>query len=501
MSSLKSSGIPLFKIKVAEKGRIKDIKEIIVRVQGLPSCLNGQLVDLGDGIKGIVMGFDQDNVLALVLGEASKLRMGHEVIGVSEPFQIPVGDNFLGRVVTALGHPCDQGKEIETSTFAPVFMSSPPIVQRAPVSDFLASGTKIVDILFPLAKGQRQLILGDRMTGKTVIALDAIINQREKGVICIYCCIGKSVSALEKVMSALHDNNALEYTVVVVATDSSPVGEQYLVPFSATSIADYFASRGKDVLVVFDDLTKHAWAYRQLSLLLERPPGREAYPGDIFYVQTQLMERAGKFNENHGNGSITFLGIAETQQGDLTGYIPSNLASMCDGQIVLSSQIFAEGFRPAIDLLLSLSIVGGKVQPPILKVLSKDLKAEYARYTEVVKLSKLQSGLSGEAEKIVRRGEAITSILKQGQYKPVPLWETCLLLYALDRNFLTPLSAEERDKFREGIGAFALSRNPSLVESINEKTELTNELKKELDMLMRDFFAAMGIKLPSEAGG
>ena len=501
MTSLKSSAIPLFKIKVAEKGRIKDIKEIIVRIEGLPSCLNGQLVDLGDGVKGIVMGFDQDNVLALVLGDSSKLRMGREVSGVSEPFQIPVGENFIGRVVTALGHPCDQGKDIEASAYLPVFMPSPPIVQRAPVDSFLASGTKIVDIMFPIAKGQRQLILGDRMTGKTVIAIDTILNQRGKGVICIYCCIGKSLSALEKVMSVLHEKNALDYTMVIVATDSSPVGEQYLVPFAATSMADYFASKGRDVLIVFDDLTKHAWAYRQLSLLLERPPGREAYPGDIFYVQTQLMERAGKFNENHGNGSITFLGIAETQQGDLTGYIPSNLASMCDGQIFLNAQIFAEGFRPAIDLLLSLSIVGGKVQPPILKALSRDLRAEFARYTEVVKLSKLQSGLSGEAEKMVKRGEAITSILKQMQYQPVPIWETVLLLYALNADLLTNLTLEEREKFRQEISGFALSRNASLIEAINEKTQLTADLKKQLDALMRDFFTAAGFKRQDEQGG
>jgi len=501
MSSLRGSGIPLFKIKVAEKGRIKDIKEIIVRIDGLPSCMNGQLVDLGDGVKGIVMGFDQDDVLALVLGEPGRLRMGRDVIGVSETFQIPVGENFIGRVVTALGVPCDGAGDIEPSGHLPVFLPSPPIVHRAAVDEFLPTGTKIVDIMFPLAKGQRQLILGDRMTGKTVVAVDSMLNQRGRNVICIYCCIGKSVSALEKAMGALRDNSALDYTIIVAATDSSPVGEQYLVPFCAASMADHFASKGRDVLVVFDDLTKHAWAYRQLSLLLERPPGREAYPGDIFYVQTQLMERAGKFNDKHGGGSVTYLGIAETQQGDLTGYIPSNLASMCDGQIVLSAQIFAEGFRPAVDLLLSLSIIGGRAQPPILKALSRDLRADFARYTEVVRLSKLQSGLSGEAEKTVKRGEAITSILKQGQYKPVPLSETVLLLYGLDRNLLTDLSADQKDKFRQEIGNFVREKKSSLVEAIDAKPEMTPAIEKELDAAMRDFFAASGFQWPAGAGG
>jgi F-type H+-transporting ATPase subunit alpha len=476
-------------MKVQEKGRIKDIKEIIVRIEGLPSCLNGQIVDMGDGVKGIIMGYDEQDVLALVLGEPGKLRMGKEVIGVSEPFKVPVGDGFVGRMITAMGEPCDQRGQVLTQDFSPVFKDSPPIVCRAPVDEFLPTGTKIVDVLIPLAKGQRQLILGDRMTGKTVITLDAIINQRGRGMVCVYCCIGKSLSALEKVMSVLHDAGALDYTVIMVATDAAPVGEQYLVPFSAASMAEYFASKGKDVLVVFDDLTKHAWAYRQLSLLLDRPPGREAYPGDIFYVQTQLMERAGRFNEKYGDGSITFLGIAETLQGDLTGYIPSNLASMCDGQICMSGSMFAEGFRPAIDFTLSLSIIGGRCQPPILKTLSRTLRSEYAQYMEVVKLSKLQSGLAGEAEKTVRKGEAIVSVLQQGQYNPVSMIEDVLLLYALHMGVLIRLSDEQRKKFRTEIHAFAKEANPGLLTTIETSGELTPDVEKGLSDIINAYFA------------
>jgi len=492
MSSSLGTPIPLFKIKVEEKGRIKDIKEIIVRIDGLPTCLNGQIVDMGEDVKGIIMGYDERDVLALVLGDPAKLRMGKEVSGVSEPFRIPVGEGYLGRMVTALGVMVDRGDEVVPDDYYDVFRDSPPITWRDTVAEFLPSGTKIIDVMVPLAKGQRELILGDRMTGKTVLALDAIIHQKGTGTVCIYCCIGKSVSALEKVMAVLHDRGALANTVIMVATDNAPVGEQYIVPYAAAAMAEYFAAIGRDVLVALDDLTKHAWAYRQLSLLLERPPGREAYPGDIFYVQTQLMERAGKFNDDHGGGSITFLGIAETLQGDLTGYIPSNLASMCDGQICLSTSMFAEGFRPAIDFSLSLSIIGGRVQPPILKALSRRLRVDYAQYTEVVSLSKLQSGLSGEAERVLNRGQAIVSVLQQGQHQPVGMVEEALLLYALEKDLLTSLTEEERATFRNEIMEFAREQDAALLQRIDKERELTAEIGAGLDRLMAAYFSSRG---------
>ena len=493
MKSLLGSPIPLFKIKVQEKGRIKDIKEIIVRVDGLPSCLNGQILDMGDGVRGIIMGFDENDVLALVLGDPAKLRMGKEVVGVSEPFKIPVGEGVVGRMVSALGEPCDAGGPIAAEDHYAVFRESLSIIARSRVDQFLPTGTKVVDIVMPIAKGQRQLILGDRMTGKTVIALDAIVNQKGRDVVCIYCCVGKSVSSLEKVVSVLHEAGALEYTTLVVATDNAPVGEQYLVPFSAASIGEYFVSKGRDVLVVFDDLTKHAWSYRQLSLLLDRPPGREAYPGDIFYVQTQLMERAGRFNELHGNGSMTFIGIAETLQGDLTGYIPSNLASMCDGQIFLSSTLFAEGYRPAADLSLSLSIIGGRCQPQILKDLSQSIRSEYAHYMEIVRLSKMQSGLSEAAEKIVRKGEAILAVLQQGQYAPVTIAEQSLLLYALQRGMLVRIEEDEKKKFRTEIYPFAMEKNPALMAHIEEVGLLTEDVERGLAEIMDAYFGTRGM--------
>ena len=491
MSSLPGSSIPLFKIKVQEKGVIKDIKEIIVRIEGLPTCLYGQIVDLGEGTKGIIMGYDEEEVWALALGDTSRLKMGREVLGVSEPFKIPVGNSLIGRMITALGDPCDNAGEVEATEHLPVFRDSPAIIERATIDEFLPVGTKIVDMLIPIAKGQRQLILGDRMTGKTVIALDAILNQKGRDVTCIYCCIGKSMSALEKAVGVFQRNGAFDYTSMVVATDNTPVGEQYIVPFAAASVADFFASQGRDVLVVFDDLTKHAWAYRQLSLLLERPPGREAYPGDIFYVQTQLMERAGRFNEKHGGGSITFLGIAETLQNDLTGYIPSNLSSMCDGQICLSSAIFAEGFRPAIDITVSLSIVGGKTQPEIIKTLARDLRADYARYSEVVKLSKLSSGLSEEAEMTVRKGEVIRDIFQQNEYNPVSTVEGVLLLYAVNKGMLTGMSTAQRSKFCKEILAFAQARDQSLLDRIEQESVLSPDIASGLESTIGAYIAGM----------
>lgn len=488
MKSSPGSLIPLFKMKVQEKGRIKDIKEIIVRIDGLPSCLNGQILDMGDGVKGIIMGYDENDVLALVLGDPSKLRLGKEIVGISEPFKIPVGDGFIGRMVSAMGDPCDQREPIVAENHYAVFRDSPPIIARAPVDGYFATGTKIVDVTIPLAKGQRQLILGDRMTGKTVIAVDAILNQKGRDVVCIYCCVGKSMSSLEKVITILHDNGALDYTALVVATDNSPVGEQYLVPFSAASMGDHFVSKGRDVLVVFDDLTKHAWAYRQLSLLLDRPPGREAYPGDIFYVQTQLMERAGRFNESCGGGSMTFLAIAETLQGDLTGYIPSNLASMCDGQIFLNNTLFAEGFRPAIDLTMSLSIIGGRCQPPILKNLSRSIRTEYAHHMEIMKLSKMQSSLTGEAERIVKKGEAIMAVLQQGQYAPVSLAEEVLLLYALQKDLLTSLPGDEKKRFRHEIYPLAKEMDSAMLQEIEERGVMTVDVERRINNVLQAYF-------------
>jgi F-type H+-transporting ATPase subunit alpha len=503
--SLAGSKIPLFKIKVEEKGVIRDIKEIIVRIEGLPTCLSGEIVDMGDGVRGLLMEYDEDSARALVLGNTAKLRMGKDVRAMSEPFRIGIGDACIGRMINALGEPLDEHGSLETVDRVPVFRDSPSLMDRAPINQFLQTGTKIVDMLTPIGKGQRQLILGDRMTGKSSVAIDAILNQRGRDVVCVYCCIGKSVSSLEKVMALFHETQALNYTAVVVATDNTPVAEQYIVPFTASAVGDYFAKRGRDVLVVFDDITKHAWAYRQVSLLLDRPPGREAYPGDIFYVHTQLMEQAGCFNENHGGGTMTFLALAETLQGDLTGYIPSNLVSMCDGQIILSSAVYAEGTRPAVDAQVSLSIVGGRAQPPILRSLAGSLRADYANFVEISRLSRLSSGLSESAVAAMKKGESIRAVFQQGHHVLASLAEMVLQLYAVQNGYLDDLEEDGKTAYCAQIYNFAKEHNPGLIRQIEEHQDMTPDIEDGLKRLVKEYFshlnheaAALGHPEPEE---
>jgi F-type H+-transporting ATPase subunit alpha len=481
-----------FKMKFTETGVIKDIKKMIVRISGLPSCLNGQLVDFGEGNKGIIMGYDQEDVLALLLGDDSRIRLGQKVTGTSEPFSIPVGEALIGRMVDALGNTCDSRGDVVADASKPVFAPSPLIIERAPVERFLFTGTKIVDAMVPVGMGQRQLVMGDRMTGKTSIAVDAILSQAGRDVICIYCCIGKAVVALEKVLTVLSERHALDYSIIVAATDSATAGEQYIVPFSAATIGDYLMRKGKHVLVVFDDLTKHAWAYRQISLLLERSPGREAYPGDIFYVQTQLMERAGQLNRDKGGGSMTFLGLADTLQGDLTGYIPSNLISICDGLVNLSAALFGEGMRPAVDFNMSLSVVGGRAQPPLLRLLSAGLRRSYLEFTEVSRLSKLQSGISKEAELVMKRGQVLVALLQQAQQQPADLAEEVLVLYAIKSGLLQDLDPTEWPRFRTGIGTYARAQDPGLAEAVETAKELTPEMEKRLVALINGFLGTGG---------
>lgn len=487
MSSMPSK-IPLFRMTVEERGVIQDIKEFVVRIKGLPHCLNGEIVDMGDDVRGLVMEFDEDAVRALVLGATSKLRMGKAVKALNQPFTVGVGPACIGRMLNAMGEPCDEHGKMAIMEQVPVFRMSPSLMQRRQIDTFMPTGTKVIDMLTPLGCGQRQLLLGDRMSGKTSVALDAIIHQQGRDVVCIYCCVGKSVSGLEKTMSLLLESKALDFTVVVAAPDNAPVAEQFIVPFTASAVGDYFVRQGRDVLVVFDDLTKHAWAYRQVSLLLDRPPGREAYPGDIFYLHTQLMEQAGCFDDSYGGGTMTFLGLAETLQGDLTGYIPSNLVSMCDGQVVFSTAIYAEGIRPAVDAQLSLSIVGGRAQPPLLKALAGTLRADYATYFEVARLSRL-STLSQSAARTLKRGEAIRDLLQQGHHVSSGLGEQAILLYALKKGILDDIPAESRQAFCTGIADFALSRHAGILRRIEEQQELTAEIEDGMDQIIKDYLA------------
>ncbi|MEI8013105.1 MAG: F0F1 ATP synthase subunit alpha [Candidatus Omnitrophota bacterium] len=472
-------------IRLKEIGRVKSVRKIIARVTGLSSFMNGQLVTFSDGNRGLIAGFSAGEVLVLILGDESRVRIGQEVSCVQQEFKIPVGQAFMGRIVNALAEPVD-GKDLVSSgvEYSPVFREAPETMDRAGVTDSLETGIKMIDAIVPVARGQRQMIIGDRMTGKTTVAVDAILNQKGRDVVCIYCCIGKSSSSLTKVVQLLKSGGALDHTLVVAAPACATVAQQYLAPYSAAALGEYFLFRGKDVLVVFDDMTKHAWAYRQISLLLERPPGREAYPGDIYYIHSQLMERAGKLHELSGSGSMTFFPIVETLQQNVTGFIPSNLISMTDGQIYLSSSLFAEGFKPAVDLALSVSIIGRKVQHPVLKGLAGAIRLEFAHYKELQRLTKLKSSLSPVVLYKLRRGEIITVILTQEKNFPVSVAEMIVLLYTLDRKMLDGLSAAMINTFKNNLAGELSAAAPQLAAALESATELTPLLTGELDAFL-----------------
>lgn len=497
--------------RIKETGRVKEVRKFIVKIEGLPSCMSGERVKFPDGTSGLVMGFNEKEALVISLGYEANIRIGAEVLAENAEFRIPVGEALIGRIVNALGEPCDGRGTILADSgqrsadsgqnklnaerytlnadYYPVFREAPPTMERGEVDEDFRTGIKIIDTLIPLGKGQRVLVFGDRMSGKTSVATDAIINQRGKDMICIYCSIGKSYSSLLKVVQLLKKFDCFEYTALVSAGASSPCAQQYLAPYTASAIGEYFMNKGKDVLLVFDDLTKHAWAYRQISLLLERSPGREAYPGDIYYIHSQLLERSGKLSEEKGAGSMTLFCIADTLQGDVSGYIPSNLISMLDGQIYLSTTLFAEGFKPAIDFSSSVSIIGARTQHPAIKDAAGRVKIEYAQYRELLKLTRLKSALSPEAEAKIRRGEIVSELLKQNRNSPVSLEEQVILLYAFDRGILDKMPDDEIKRFKKDFFEFVKKTKPEIPEALEEKKPLSKAVTQEIDECLRKFFS------------
>ena len=480
-SRANARGRPQTKFDVREVGYVRSVRKFIVIASGLPSCMNGQLVEFANGVPGLVMGFTKDKVQILILGDASSVRAGDEVYNKSLSLNLPVGSGFKGRVVNSLCQPVDGLGPIDADDVYPVFRVAPGVMKRVPVKKTLETGSLILDAVIPIAKGQRQLIIGDRLTGKTTVALDAILNQKGKDVICIYCCIGKPYSSLLKVLDILIDKGAFEYTVVVSGIASLSAAEQYLAPYTACMLGEYFMYNGKDVLVVFDDMTRHAWIYRQISLLLERPPGREAYPGDIFYIHSQLMERAGFLKPELGGGSMSFFPIVEILQGDVTGYISTNIISMTDGQLYFSTALFNKGFKPAIDFGLSVSRIGSKAQWPAMKELSKSLRIDYIQYKELLQMTQLRAtGISKEAEAKLKHGEAINQLIVQDKNKPVSIEEQIIYLYALSLGILDSLSVTQAEHFKQNIFSFVNKLYPEFCSKVRAKGELTEELKKGL---------------------
>jgi F-type H+-transporting ATPase subunit alpha len=475
-------------LEVREVGFVKDVRRGIARVSGLPSCVYGQLVQFSRGTKGLVMGFNPSDVLVIILGEDYNIFVGDEVAALAELISVPVGNAFLGRIVNSLAEPIDGKGQIQASDYFPVFIEAPGVMEREPVTKPLCTGIKIIDLTIPIGKGQRELIIGDRQTGKSSIAIDTIINQKDSNVICIYCWIGGPQAALKNIVNTFYNNGAMKYTIVVSASADLSAAEQYLAPYAAAALGEYFMKNGKDVLVVFDDLTKHAWIYRQMSLLLERSPGREAYPGDIFYLHSQLLERAGQMNKERGGGSMTFLPIVETLQGDITGYIQTNIISITDGQIYISSALFREGFKPAIDLGLSVSRIGSRVQYPGIKELGKGLRLEYAQYREMLRLTKLRTRLSPEAMAKMKRGETLQQILMQPNYRPLSPEEEMVLFYAFKRKVLEAASPPALRRFIDDFFVYLAEENPALVNRIKEAKDLSASVTAELDKYINDFF-------------
>jgi F-type H+-transporting ATPase subunit alpha len=480
-------------LDIKEIGRIEELKQGIVKISGLPNCSYGEVFELENGLKGMIIEFNPEYAFGVVFGDERRLKVGDTVSGRGGLLNVPVGDGFIGRVVNSLAQPVDGKGKIEESGFRPVFHEAAGVMEREPIDQTLHTGIKIIDMLIPLGKGQRELIVGDRQIGKTSIGLDTIINQKGKNVICIYCWIGGSSAAFNKIIQTLRQHGAMDYFLGVCAPAGSATSEQYICPYTAAALGEYFMNNGRDVLVIFDDLTKHSWVYRQMSLLLERAPGREAYPGDIFFLHSQLMERAGRLKKEFGGGSMTFFPLAETLQGDITGYICSNIVSMTDGQIYLNTGLFQEGFKPAIDLELSVSRIGSKVQCPAIRALSAGLRYEYVRFRSLLRLTRLRTKLSPEAAEQLQRGKALYELLIQENSSPVSQAEEIAVFYAFHQKILEAIGIEQVRHFKNNFFSYLSSHNGELVNQLNTTGELSEDVKAQLDKAIKEFFRSSKI--------
>jgi F-type H+-transporting ATPase subunit alpha len=489
LSAPKTENTSVAKFEVREVGRVNSVKQFIAVVTGLPSCINGQIVEFEKGMKGFVMGFTGDKAQVLILGSPVGIRSGDEVYNRGESFLLPAGNAFLGRVVNALCQPQDGLGPIVADEFRYVFQDAPAVLDREQLGETMETGTLALDAGIPIAKGQRQLLIGDRGTGKTTIAIDAILNQKGKNVVCIYCCIGKPYAGILKILSLLHEREAMANTIVVSAVASTSSGEQFIAPYVSAMLGEYFMYDGRDVLLIFDDLTKHAWVYRQISLLLERPPGREAYPGDIFYIHSQLLERAARLTKELKGGSMTFLPMIEILQGDVTGYVPTNLISITDGQVYFSTALFNKGIKPPIDFGLSVSRIGNKGQWPAMKDVSKMLRLEYLQYQELLQMTQLRSGgLSKDSEQRLKRGEALSYLLTQHKNRPISVPEQIFCLIALAGGFLDGLTAEAVKKFRAEIRALVKKEEPEALEELESSKKINEASKNKFLACINKYF-------------
>ena len=483
-------------IDVTEIGSVISVGDGIARIHGLEKVMAGELIEFPHDVSGIAMNLEEDQVGAVLLGDYTEIKEGDEVKRTRRIMSVPVGEELIGRVVNALGEPIDGHGPIQTTRFNPVERLAPGVVARQPVKEPMQTGIKAIDAMIPIGRGQRELIIGDRQTGKTAIALDTIINQKGGDMICIYVAVGQKRSTVAQVVKTLEDYGAMEYTIVVSASASDPAPMQYLAPFSGCAMGEYFRDNGKHALCIYDDLSKHAAAYREISLLLRRPPGREAFPGDVFYLHSRLLERAAKLNSEHGGGSLTAVPFIETQAGDISAYIPTNVISITDGQIFLESDLFNSNVRPAINVGISVSRVGGNAQTKAMKSIAGRMRLEMAQYRALAAFAQFGSDLDKTSVDQLNRGKHLVEVLKQGQYQPVPLERQIIIIFAGTQGFLDDLPVEQCRKFEEELYRFIDNAHRDIRDQIRDQKVLDDPLRVRLRDAIKEFKARFVAEQP-----
>jgi len=474
-------------VTVTEVGTVIKIGDGIAELHGLEKVMAGELLEFPHDVSGLALNLEEDKVGAVLFGDFQKIREGDLVKRTGRIMQVPVGDALVGRVVDVLGNPIDDAGPIVTEHYYPVERIAPGVVDRQPVKEPLQTGLKAIDAMVPIGRGQRELIIGDRQTGKTAVAVDTIINQKGKDVVCIYVAIGQKASTVAQVVKTLHDFGAMDYTIVIKATASDPAAMQFLAPYSGAAMGEYFRDNGRHALTIYDDLSKQAAAYREISLLLRRPPGREAYPGDVFYLHSRLLERAAKLSDLKGGGSLTSLPIIETQAGDISAYIPTNVISITDGQIFLEADLFNSGFRPAINVGNSVSRVGGSAQIKAMKQVAGTLRLDLAQFRELQAFAQFGSDLDKATQAQLARGQRLTEILKQPQYQPMDVDKQVLVIWSATNGYTDDVAIDDIRRFETSLLSFVENSHPGLLASISEKKSLTEEIKVDLQQALEDF--------------
>jgi F-type H+/Na+-transporting ATPase subunit alpha len=474
-------------VNVAEVGTIVSVGDGIARVHGVENTMAGEMLEFPHGIYGIALNLEEESVGVVLLGDYSEIREGDTVKRTGRIISVPVGNEIVGRVVNALGQPIDGKGPIVSKASMPIERLAPGVVDRQPVKEPMQTGLKAIDAMVPIGRGQRELIIGDRQTGKTAVAVDTIINQRGQNVVCIYNAIGQKQSTIAQVVRTFEETGAMEYTIVVAAAASDPAPLLYISPYSACTMGEYFRDNGGHALCIYDDLSKHAQAYREISLLLRRPPGREAYPGDVFYLHSRLLERAAKLRKELGGGSLTALPIIETQAGDLSAYIPTNVISITDGQIFLESDLFHQGVRPAINVGNSVSRVGGSAQVKAMRQVAGTLRLDLAQYRELAAFAQFGSDLDKATLHQLNRGRRLVEVLKQPQYQPLPVEKQVAIIYAATNGYLDPVAVDSVRAYEEGLYKFLDTRRAQLLSSLAEKKQIDDVIKTELNAALEEF--------------